>query len=245
MQPRKQSFTDPNATPLAGSASGAPTSIFIASENMLDPAAGLTAAGGNGTYRAQSLEATVEEISKEGRNVDKTEEEGDPTSGRRRQCVRARSRALRGESSDSLSQVSSPDNICSRMQPRRLQQQRSSNLDDLSGPLTPSSLVSPLPGSSVPSSPKSLSSRSLRHSDEESYGENSSQAIASSGEEEEDIPKDGEHAAPQLIMPSISMPKRRPFTEKGKGLGRLRILLAGRAGMISLRSGPLVAFRER
>ncbi|KAK2002150.1 heat shock protein [Colletotrichum falcatum] len=38
-------------------------------------------------------------------------------------------------------------------------------------------------------------------------------------------------AAQQFIMPTINVPSRRPFTETGKGLGRLKILLAGRSGM--------------
>ncbi|KAI0455188.1 hypothetical protein F5B21DRAFT_472289 [Xylaria acuta] len=38
-------------------------------------------------------------------------------------------------------------------------------------------------------------------------------------------------SAPQLVMPSINMPSRRPFTETGKGLGRLKILLAGDSGV--------------
>lgn len=38
-------------------------------------------------------------------------------------------------------------------------------------------------------------------------------------------------SAPQLIMPSIKMPSRRPFTEEGKRLGRLKVLIAGDSGM--------------
>ncbi|KAI1419835.1 Septin-domain-containing protein [Xylaria sp. FL1777] len=38
-------------------------------------------------------------------------------------------------------------------------------------------------------------------------------------------------SAPQLVMPSIMMPSRRPFTETGKNLGRLKILLAGDSGV--------------
>ncbi|CAN8096518.1 unnamed protein product [Discula destructiva] len=35
----------------------------------------------------------------------------------------------------------------------------------------------------------------------------------------------------QLVMPSIRMPSRRPFTEKGKRIGRLKVLLAGDSGV--------------
>jgi hypothetical protein len=37
-------------------------------------------------------------------------------------------------------------------------------------------------------------------------------------------------SAPQLVMPSIKMPSRRPFTEQGKSLGRLKFMIAGDAG---------------
>jgi hypothetical protein len=38
-------------------------------------------------------------------------------------------------------------------------------------------------------------------------------------------------SAPQLIMPSIKMPSRRPFTETGKAMGRLKVLIAGDSGV--------------
>ncbi|CAK7228069.1 hypothetical protein SBRCBS47491_006779 [Sporothrix bragantina] len=38
-------------------------------------------------------------------------------------------------------------------------------------------------------------------------------------------------SAPQLIMPSIKMPSRRPFTEAGKNMGRLKVLIAGDSGL--------------
>ncbi|KAI5795695.1 Septin-domain-containing protein [Geopyxis carbonaria] len=37
--------------------------------------------------------------------------------------------------------------------------------------------------------------------------------------------------APQLIMPELSMPSRRPFTEKGKRIPRLKVLIAGDSGI--------------
>jgi GTP-binding protein EngB required for normal cell division len=36
---------------------------------------------------------------------------------------------------------------------------------------------------------------------------------------------------PQLVMPSIKMPSRRPFTEDGKRMGRLKVLIAGDSGV--------------
>ncbi|KAK4143645.1 uncharacterized protein C8A04DRAFT_28637 [Dichotomopilus funicola] len=38
-------------------------------------------------------------------------------------------------------------------------------------------------------------------------------------------------SAPQLVMPSIKMPSRRPFTDDGKRMGRLKLLIAGDSGV--------------
>ena len=85
---------------------------------------------------------------------------------------------------------------------------------------------------SLPSSPKSSSSRSYRLSELDSVDDGTSQAIASS-EDEADTGQASEplDTAPQLVMPSIQMPSRRPFTERGRTTGRLKILLAGDSGM--------------
>jgi hypothetical protein len=36
---------------------------------------------------------------------------------------------------------------------------------------------------------------------------------------------------PQLVMPSLAMPSRRPFTERGKQMGRLKVAVAGAHGV--------------
>ena len=96
-------------------------------------------------------------------------------------------------------------------------------------PLTP--LLLPSNSPSAPASPKSTSTRSLRKSDEEStIDETGSQAITSSGEEEPGLSATLQDSAPQLVMPSIKMPSRRPFTERGKRIGRFKILIAGAPG---------------
>jgi hypothetical protein len=95
------------------------------------------------------------------------------------------------------------------------------------------STPSPLPSHNVslPSSPKSISSRSLQKSDEDMNSDDAgSQAIASSEEEEEPAPPAIQDSQPELIMPSIKMPSRRPFTPRGKRLGRFKILVAGQKG---------------
>lgn len=100
------------------------------------------------------------------------------------------------------------------------------------GCLTP--LLIPSVTSSPPSSPKSTSARSTRPSEPESTAEETgSQAILSSGDEERPSQQLAE-SAPQLIMPSIKMPSRRPFTERGKRIGNFKILIAGSKGLLPL-----------
>ena len=83
----------------------------------------------------------------------------------------------------------------------------------------------------MPSTPRSSSLQSLKLSDEEpALDEVASQAVASSGDEDDTVPEEM-GSFPQLVMPSIQMPSRRPFTTKGKAMGKLKVLVAGDAGM--------------
>jgi hypothetical protein len=84
---------------------------------------------------------------------------------------------------------------------------------------------------SLPSSPKSASSQPNPRLDEDIISDDAaSQAIASS-EDDEDIRVEAvQDSQPELIMPSIKMPSRRPFTSRGKRLGRFKILVAGHKG---------------
>lgn len=103
----------------------------------------------------------------------------------------------------------------------------SPELEMISRPYTPISFGSPAPRSLI-SSPDSR-----RGSDVGSYSldDAASQAVVSSGEDEEVTESMVESgSAPQLVMPSIKMPSRRPFTEKGKNMGRLKVLIAGDSG---------------
>lgn len=99
-----------------------------------------------------------------------------------------------------------------------------------SRPFTPLSFGSPGPRSAL-GSPDSR-----RGSDFGSYtlDDASSQAVLSS-EEDEGIDAEKEMldsgSAPQLVMPSIKMPSRRPFTDRGKSMGRFKVMVAGAAGM--------------
>lgn len=110
-------------------------------------------------------------------------------------------------------------------------------------PLTPLNLDLPDDPASLPSSPKSISNQSMRHLDDISITDDlSSQAVAS-GEEDND-PRPPSRSSPgpdstsQLIMPSIRMPSRRPFTDHGKIMGRLKVLVAGPPGECGLPRGP-------
>ncbi len=96
---------------------------------------------------------------------------------------------------------------------------------------------SSIPPSAMPSTPTSVSLHSLKLSDEEStLDEVESQAVASSGEEEDDAEMEGAPSGsfPQLVMPRIQMPTRRPFTTKGKNMGKLRVMVAGQRGTFLL-----------
>lgn len=82
---------------------------------------------------------------------------------------------------------------------------------------------------------------SSRPSDDEVMDDQSSQAVMSDSEEEgppaATTTSTNNNSAPQFIMPSIMMPSRRPFSDKGLAIGRLKILLAGASGLYNC---PLV-----
>jgi hypothetical protein len=97
----------------------------------------------------------------------------------------------------------------------------------VSQPLTPLQGASPAGldwGSAMPSTPKSGSLHSLQLSDVEnsSDGEgNIEDRIRSSLVNSESL---------RLVMPSLSMPDRRPITIRGRAMGNLKICIAGAKG---------------
>ncbi|KAI1412925.1 Septin-domain-containing protein [Hypoxylon sp. FL1857] len=101
---------------------------------------------------------------------------------------------------------------------------KSQNHSSPSRPITPMMLGTSYAGSafSSPSSRRNSFTGSLSEhavsSDEEPL-EHGHSSMVDSG------------SAPQLVMPSIKMPSRRPFTETGKSLGRLKVLFAGDSGV--------------
>ena len=100
-----------------------------------------------------------------------------------------------------------------------------------SQPLTPLFISSPADGS-LPSSPKSTSVRSARQTELEFSTDDGESQVLESEEDGQDVPEVHD-SSPQLIMPSIKMPSRRPFTSRGKEMGRIKIVLAGGKGKSS------------
>ena len=223
----KQNATEPESTAQANVSHAAPTTFFMASESMLDSGNTPVASMNDSTFGVRSFEEDTEAADAENEVEDRVPG-SNMTSSRRRSTIIPQSLYRRDDSIGSLgmaSSISSPGSS-----PSRPQRKRQNKADSASQPLTPISYVSPMLGSSAPSSPKSLSTRSFRHSDDESLG-GGSQAVVSSDEENNDLSASmDESIAPQLVMPSISMPSRRPFTEQGRNIGRLKILLAGSSG---------------
>ncbi|KAI9817841.1 MAG: hypothetical protein M1827_000960 [Pycnora praestabilis] len=224
---RKSSFVDNQATtPLAGPRH-APMTYFLANEGSMQQSS-LTSRPESRDkqpdFGVESLEETIGGASGETRGHE-AEEEKDMDVGEYSDN-KAKSEGMKTD----LFLSDQPVSASSTRDPSP-HHRRSSHVTT-SQPLTPLFPASPAPGSSLPSSPKSTSTKSFRHSDEESNVDDSaSQAIISSGDEEGDLVSEIQDTAPQLIMPSIKMPSRRPFTERGKNMGNLKVLIAGEHGV--------------
>ena len=139
--------------------------------------------------------------------------------------------------STAASSAASPISLRSSDSPFRSHLRRASNSSiSLNQPLTPLKF-SPNPESGMPTTPRSESVQSFRLSDEESSvaWETNSQAVQSlSGDDDDDKVSEldlGQEREPQLVMPSISMPARRPFTERGRTMGRLKVMVVGPSGV--------------
>jgi septin family protein len=138
--------------------------------------------------------------------------------------------------STTASSAASPMSLRSSDSPFRSHLRRASNSSiSLDRPLTPLKL-SPNSGSAMPITPRSESVQSFRLSDEDSSvaWETNSQAIQSSNGDEDDKLSEldlSQEREPQLVMPSISMPARRPFTARGRTMGRLKVMVAGKSAV--------------
>ncbi|KAI9707369.1 MAG: hypothetical protein M1836_000329 [Candelina mexicana] len=228
-RPRKSSVADNQAsTPLAGPGHGAPTTYFITNdEPTAQPTDTLQLAhrGKESTYGVQTLEDTVSPAGE----ANSEEAFGEKLAETSSLIGRKGSKRKWSKSSASTQQDSAlyAGDTSPAQHSHRCQSQNT-----ISQPITPLFLASPAPGSSMPSSPISTSIKSFRHSDEESIlDEAASQAVASSEDEAGGVSSELLDSAPQLIMPSIKMPSRRPFTDRGKNMGRLKVLIAGASGV--------------
>jgi hypothetical protein len=226
-RPRKD--LDPSLPPLGH---GLPTSFRMATEEELDGSSTVRPErGSDSAYGVQSLQSTIYEpasLYKDKKAEDSLEDDGDSQSGRRRSTLKSQPKLLtRDLSRGSVEHHSIHTGDSSPRQPG----QEGPSPPSMSHSLASLSLDSQAPLSSLPSSPKSTSNRSLRPSDEESMDDGGSQAIASSEDDDAEPQSEIQDSAPQLIMPSIKMPSRRPFTERGKSMGRLKVLIAGDSGM--------------
>ncbi|MCJ1286647.1 hypothetical protein MMC26_005993 [Xylographa opegraphella] len=227
---RKQSFADPEVTtPVTLPTRGGPTTFFMSSESMMEAsttAAG-PAAGSESNFGVRSLDSTTD-----AKEIEQGDEEHSSTynipNSRRRSTLKANFQRRRDQPIANPGHASAPSSPDTSPGPHHQHWQYP---DDHPHLATHSSLVSLALGSSVPSSPKSTSTRSLRLSDEDSCGDGASQAVVSSGDEDNDHDHDTHGTLPQLIMPSIMMPSRRPFTECGKTIDRLKVLIAGPSGV--------------
>lgn len=186
--------------------SAAPATFFIARDADLgDSRSGDADSPKDSMYGVQSLEETIDNAGLDASDRDGHDDDDLPSTERR-----------------------------STIKPLDLHDERppSSHIS-LSRPITPLGLASSDGPSSLPSSPKSITNQSLKPLDDISItDEIASQALA----EEDDEPvaaADVHDGTSQLIMPSIKMPSRRPFTEKGKAMGRFKILVAGAPGELT------------
>lgn len=222
--PRKPSFAEHAVPPWSDNQAAAPTTFFLAREPDGDDASATESPSSRDSmYGVQSLEETIGSVDSPGSIPDGPRDASDDTDlsapAQRRSTLKPSDLLQHDERIDAFSPSAHV-----RISP---------NVGPSSRSLSPIDAASPEDPLSLPSSPKSTSTRSLKHLDDISItDEISSQAIASGGEEEEPLepPEPVHDSASQLIMPSIRMPSRRPFTERGKSFGRFKILVAGAAG---------------
>lgn len=230
-RPRKD-LGHTNPAPPLGHNTIMPTSFRMATEKEIEGSSTKASESrSDSNYGVQSLQDTIyqsasKESSQDGDDAD--DNDGDDL-GRRRSTLKPKP-SIRTRD-DSRESIKAPQINTGDSSPSHLSQERQSppSMSQSMASLASISLNSQAPLSSPPSSLKSTSNRSFRQSDEESIDE-ASQAIVSSEEDEVEPHSEITDSVPQLVMPSIKMPSRRPFTERGKGMGRLKVLIAGDSG---------------
>jgi len=234
-RPRKD-LGNTGPSPPLGHNTITPTSFRIAREVEIEGSpTKASESGSDSNYGVQSLQDTVyrgasPEQSQDGDDADSNA--GDDLSGRRRSTLKPKPQPNPWTRDGFRESITEAQIDTGDSSPSHPSQERPSppSMSQSMASLASISLESQAPLSSLPSSPKSTSNRSFRHSDEESTDEGASQAMVSSEEDDVEPQSEITDSVPQLVMPSIKMPSRRPFTERGKGMGRLKVLIAGDSG---------------
>lgn len=204
---------------------------------------------GDSSYGVQSLEETIsstfsssDSLSRAASNstepTSEADTDGNLTLGRKRPPNRVHptimatgQRIISSERShNQAASAASPELFASPLRNPHLRRGSATSSINMSQPLTPIKF-SPHQTSATPSEPRSGSPKSFRLSDEEgSFADDaSSQAILSSNGEEDELPQ--VERTPQLVMPSLAMPGRRPFTDMGRRLGRAKMMVVGPKGV--------------
>ncbi|KAG0647011.1 Septin-2B [Hyphodiscus hymeniophilus] len=228
-QGRSRSSSD-NETPLAIRTQPQQMTYFFTDENSIGDSQAHPSlvqpkqkdTSKDSTYGVESLETTISSLAQE----DSDDQEEKAQTARRNWKKHLRqSRLSDDDLASSISPSSKSSNESRNASPCH---QRRPSHTAISRPFTPLSFGSPAPRSII-SSPDSR-----RNSDAGSLmDDTNSQAIIWSGDEDKEMGSGllDSGSAPQLVMPSIKMPSRRPFTEKGKNMGRLKVLVAGDSGV--------------
>ncbi|KAF2271036.1 hypothetical protein CC78DRAFT_527985 [Lojkania enalia] len=230
-KPRSRKSSADHSAAHHGPSSHVPTTFFLRSESEMEQSLADSQAVSReskqreSTFGVQSLADTLETaFGQETRRADKMPVDVVPASNRQGNTETTSQASPRCSNRPSENSKSQP-----------LRKQKKASNPGTSAPPTPLIMdaTSPIPPSVVPSTPKSVSLHSLKLSDEESgLDEVTSQALISSGEEEdENTEQSTSESFPQLVMPSIQMPTRRPFTSRGKAMGKLKVLVAGEVGV--------------
>ena len=230
-RPRSGSLADNDATPLASRSQPPQMTYFMADEKTMEASQSHSPTvlpkhrdiQKSSMYGVESLETTISSLAHDS-------DESDEKVRRARQNWKKHLRQQTPtRSEEDVPEPASPSVKSSGDFSRNVSpsHQRRSSQATISRPFTPLSFGSPAPAS-IMSGPDSR-----RNSDAGSYMDDiASQAIVSSGDEEREVGSEliDSGSAPQLVMPSIKMPSRRPFTERGKNMGRLKVLIAGDSG---------------
>ncbi|EKD20858.1 uncharacterized protein L3040_000962 [Drepanopeziza brunnea f. sp. 'multigermtubi'] len=228
---RSTSF-DNDQTPLGTRAQPPQMSYFISDEKTMEASQSRSPSGlpkqrdtaKSNSYGVESLENTISSLAQD------SDENDEMLHKARHNRKKNLGQRMSRKSEEDLSQPTSPSTKSSTGASRNVSPsfQRPTSQASISRPFTPLSYGSPAPPSLL-SSPDSR-----RNSDAGSLMDDvASQAIVSSGEEDKHLGSEmmDSGSAPQLVMPSIKMPSRRPFTERGKNMGRLKVLIAGDSGV--------------